>query len=163
VKLGDRVTSLFFQRWLSGPVTPEVRGSTLALGYPGVGREYAVLLEDGVYPAPDYLSDQQAATLPVAALTGWRALFEDAPLAPKSTILLQGTGGVSIFGLQFAAALGHTTIVTSSSDDKLDRARSMGASHVLNYRTQPTWAEEIKRLTQGRGVGFVLGLQGAGV
>ncbi len=159
---GDRVTSLFFQRWLDGPVTPEVRWSTLALGHPGVGSQYAMLLDSGAYKAPGFLSDLQAATLPVAALTAWRAMFEDAPLAAGSTVLLQGTGGVSIFGLQFATALGLKSIVTSSSDDKLSRAKSLGATHLINYRTTPQWSDEVKRLTDGKGVDFILGVAGGG-
>jgi NADPH:quinone reductase-like Zn-dependent oxidoreductase len=99
---GDRVSTLFFQKWLAGKPTPEVLASALGMPIPGAGRELAVFHQDGVSKVPAFLSDEQVATLPCAALTAWRALFEDARLQPGDWVLLQGTGGVSIFGLQFA-------------------------------------------------------------
>jgi NADPH:quinone reductase-like Zn-dependent oxidoreductase len=162
VGVGDRVVSMFFQRWLSGPVTPEVRWSTLGVGYPGIASEYATLLEMGVHKAPDFLSDEEASTLPCAALTAWRAMFEDAQLKAGAKVLIQGTGGVSIFGLQFAAAMGMEAIVTSSSDEKLDRARTLGAAHGVNYRTHPEWAAQVEAVAGKAGVDFVLGVSGGG-
>jgi NADPH:quinone reductase-like Zn-dependent oxidoreductase len=164
VQVGDRVTSLFFQRWLSGAVTADVRWASLASkGYPGVAAEYVTLLATGVFPTPKGLTDREASTLPCAALTAWRAMFEGADSLPQAAkVLIQGTGGVSIFALQFAAAMGLQAIVTSSSDEKLERARQMGAVHVLNYRSHPDWGAEVKRLVGPEGVDFVLGVGGAG-
>ncbi|HEY8553390.1 MAG TPA: NAD(P)-dependent alcohol dehydrogenase [Burkholderiales bacterium] len=161
VRVGDRVAPLFFQKWLAGPATPEGLASALGHPVPGVGRELAVYSEQGVARVPDHLTDQQVATLPCAALTAWRALFHDARLRPGQTVLLQGTGGVSIFGLQFAHAAGLETIVTSSSDEKLERARALGATHTINYRRYPEWSREVRRLTHGRGVDFVMEVGGA--
>lgn len=160
VRPGDRVAPLFFQRWLAGAPTPEALASALGHPVPGVGREYAVYSQDGVAQVPTFLSDQQVATLPCAALTAWRALFVDARLLPGQTVLLQGTGGVSIFGLQFARAAGLETIVTSSSDAKLERARALGATHTINYRAHPQWSQEARRLTGGHGVDFVMEVGG---
>lgn len=160
VKPGDRVAPLFFQAWLAGAATPETSASALGHLIPGVGRELAVYSEQGVSKVPAFLTDQQVAALPCAALTAWRALFHDARLLPGQTVLLQGTGGVSIFGLQFAHAAGMETIVTSSSDEKLARARALGARHAINYRTQPEWSKEVRRVTNGRGVDFVMEVGG---
>jgi NADPH:quinone reductase-like Zn-dependent oxidoreductase len=157
---GDRVAPLFFQSWLSGPPTPHAAASALGSPIPGVGRELAVYSEQGVSRVPSFLTDAQAATLPCAALTAWRALFVDARLVPGQTVLLQGTGGVSIFGLQFARAAGLETIVTSSSDAKLERARALGATHTINYRAHPQWSKEVRRLTDDRGVDFILEVGG---
>jgi NADPH:quinone reductase-like Zn-dependent oxidoreductase len=164
VKVGDRVTSLFFQRWLEGPIRPEVRWATLASkGYPGVAAEYVTLLASGVFPTSAGLSDREASTLPCAALTAWRAMFEgSAPLPKGATVLIQGTGGVSIFALQFAVAMGLEAVVTSSSDEKLERAKRMGAAHTVNYRDHPDWGAEVTRLVGPGGVDFVLGVGGAG-
>ena len=160
VQPGDRVAPMFFQKWLAGAATSDTLAS--ALGHPiaGVGREHAVYSEQGVSKVPEFLSDQQVAALPCAALTAWRALFHDARLLPGQTVLLQGTGGVSIFGLQFAHAAGMETIVTSSSDEKLERARALGATHTINYRTHPDWSKEVRHLTNGRGVDFVMEVGG---
>lgn len=160
VQPGDRVAPLFFQRWLAGAATQEGLASALGHPVPGVGREYAVYSEQGVSKVPDFLSDHQVASLPCAGLTAWRALFHDAHLLPGQTVLLQGTGGVSIFGLQFARAAGLETIVTSSSDEKLERARTLGATHTINYRDHPEWSKEVRRLTRGRGVDFVMEVGG---
>ena len=159
---GDRVSTLFFQRWISGRPTPQSQMSSLGMPIPGAGRELATFHEDGLSKVPAFLSDHQVSTLACAALTAWRALFEDARLEPGDTVLLQGTGGVSIFGLQFAKAAGYRTIITSSSDEKLERARSLGADHVINYRTTPEWGAAARGLTGGRGVDFVMEVGGAG-
>lgn len=160
-KVGDRVASLFFQKWLAGGPTPEGLNSALGLPIPGVARELACYHQDGLSKVPDFLTDAQVATLPCAALTAWRALFEDARLRPGQTVLLQGTGGVSIFGLQLAKAAGMTTIITSSSDEKLARAKALGADHLINYKQTPEWGPAARGLTGGRGVDFVMEVGGA--
>ncbi len=162
VKAGDRVSTLFFQDWISGPPTLAKLSSALGHPIPGAGRELAVFSAEGVSKVPDYLTDEEVATLPCAALTAWRGLFEDARLTPGDTVLLQGTGGVSIFGLQFAHAAGLRTIVTSSSDEKLERAKALGANEGINYRAVEAWSEPARRLTGGRGVDFVMEVGGAG-
>lgn len=161
VQPGDRVATMFFQSWISGPPTPAALASALGVPIPGAGRELAVFHQDGLSKAPEFLTDQQVATLPCAALTAWRALFEDARLKPGAGVLLQGTGGVSIFGLQFARAAGLTTLITSSSDDKLQRAKALGANHLVNYRTTPEWGKAA-RAALGRGFEFVMEVGGAG-
>jgi NADPH:quinone reductase-like Zn-dependent oxidoreductase len=162
VAVGDRVASLFFQKWLTGKPTPQTQASALGVPIPGVGRELAVYHEDGVSKVPAHLTDHEVATLPCAALTAWRALFEDAHLEPGDTVVLQGTGGVSIFGLQFAHAAGYRTIITSSSDEKLERAKALGADHVINYKTTPEWGRAVREITGGRGADFVMEVGGAG-
>ncbi|MGH7024048.1 MAG: zinc-dependent alcohol dehydrogenase family protein [Caulobacteraceae bacterium] len=162
LRVGDRVATMFFQNWLAGGPTFEGLASALGAPIPGAGRELAAFHENGLCKVPDFLTDQQVSTLPCAALTAWRALFEDARLKPGDTVLLQGTGGVSIFGLQFAKAAGYRTIITSSSDDKLARAASLGADHGVNYRQTPEWGHAARDLTAGRGVDFVMEVGGAG-
>lgn len=162
VAVGDRVSTLFFQNWNGGPPTLEKLSSALGFPIPGAGRELGVFSQWGVSKVPDFLSDQQVATLACAALTAWRGLFEDARLQPGDTVLLQGTGGVSIFGLQFAKAAGYRTIITSSSDEKLARAKAMGADHLINYRTTPEWGKAARDLTGGVGADFIMEVGGAG-
>jgi NADPH:quinone reductase-like Zn-dependent oxidoreductase len=159
---GDRVSTLFFQKWLAGKPTPETQMSALGMPIPGAGRELAAFHEDGLSKVPAFLTDHQVSTLACAALTAWRALFEDARLQPGDTVLLQGTGGVSIFGLQFAKAAGYRTIITSSSDEKLERARALGADHLINYRATPEWGLAARAITGGAGVDFVMEVGGAG-
>lgn len=162
VKPGDRVSTLFFQNWVSGRPTLAKLTSSLGFPVPGAGREYAVFSQEGVSKVPDFLTDQQVATLPCAALTAWRALFDDARLEPGDTVVLQGTGGVSIFGLQFAKAAGYRTIITSSSDEKLARAKAMGADHLVNYRQTPDWASAVRAATGKVGADFIMEVGGAG-
>ena len=159
---GDRVATLFFQRWISGP--PTLAGLVSALGFPipGAGSQLQTFSEQGVSKVPAFLSDQQVATLPCAALTAWRGLFEDARLQPGDTVVLQGTGGVSIFGLQFAHAAGLRTVVTSSSDDKLARAKALGADHLVNYKTTPDWSGPVREATSGVGADFIMEVGGGG-
>ncbi len=141
VAVGDRVCPLFFQSWFDG--RPDAVSRRLALGgtRPGVLQEVMVLDAEGVSRIPAHLSFQEAATLPCAALTAWRALFEEARLQPGETVLVQGTGGVSIFALQFAKLAGAAVVATSSSDEKLGRARALGADHTINYRAVPDWGK----------------------
>ncbi|MFC4595796.1 zinc-dependent alcohol dehydrogenase family protein [Sphingobium tyrosinilyticum] len=163
VKKDDRVTSLFFQKWMDGPINSEVRWATVpSMVHDGVAAEYVTLLAQGVHPVPVGLTDQEGATLPCAALTAWRAMFEDAGLQSGAKIVVQGTGGVSIFALQFGAAMGMEVVVTSSSDEKLERAKALGAAHTVNYRTHPDWGAEVKKAVGSAGVDFVLGVGGAG-
>lgn len=162
VQPGDRVATLFFQRWISGPPNLDKLSSSLGSPIPGAGRELAVFSQDGVSKVPEFLSDQQVATLPCAALTAWRALFEDGDLQPGDTVVLQGTGGVSIFGLQFAHAAGLRTLITSSSDEKLARAKTMGADHLVNYRQTPEWSGPVREATGGVGADLIIEVGGGG-
>jgi NADPH:quinone reductase-like Zn-dependent oxidoreductase len=162
VKVGDRVATLFFQNWVSGPPNLEKLTSALGFPIPGAGAELQTFSQEGLSKVPDFLTDQQVATLPCAALTAWRGLFEDARLEPADTVVLQGTGGVSIFGLQFAHAAGYRTLITSSSDEKLERAKALGADHVVNYRTTPEWSKAIREATGGRGADYIMEVGGAG-
>lgn len=159
---GDRVAACFMQKWIDGPPTLEKGASALGGAIDGVLREFAVFSEDGLVPVPEHLSFEEAAALPCAAVTAWHALFEHTPMAPGETVLIQGTGGVSIFALQFAKAAGLRAIVISSSDDKLARARELGAHDLVNYKSTPNWEEEVRRLTGGRGVDHVVEVGGSG-
>lgn len=161
-KAGDRVATLFFQNWTSGGPNLEKLMSALGFPIPGAGAELQTFSQEGLSKVPDFLTDQQVATLPCAALTAWRGLFEDARLEPGDTVVLQGTGGVSIFGLQFAHAAGYRTVITSSSDEKLARAKALGATHTVNYRTTPAWSGPVREATQGRGADFIMEVGGGG-
>ena len=158
--VGDRVAPTFFQSWFDGPVTAEARSLALGGTLDGVLAERIALRGDGVVKIPDALTFEEAATLPCAALTAWRAVAVEAPVGPGQTVLVEGTGGVSIFALQFAKALGARVIVTSSSDDKLARAARLGADHGINYTTTPDWAAEARRFTDDRGVDVVVEVGG---
>lgn len=160
-KTGDRVATLFSQGWIAGEVKAAYTGSTLGGPIDGTLAEYMVLSEEGVIAVPDFLSDEEAACLPCAGLTAWSALVEQAQLKAGQTVLLQGTGGVSLFALQFAKALGARVIITSSSDEKLERALSMGAWKGLNYKSQPKWGKESAALTGGQGVDLVVEVGGS--
>ncbi|MBA4795624.1 MAG: NAD(P)-dependent alcohol dehydrogenase [Phenylobacterium sp.] len=162
VKVGDRVATLFFQGWISGPPTLEKALTALGSPIPGAGRELAVFSQEGVSKVPDFLTDEEVSTLPCAALTAWRALFEDADLQPGDTVVLQGTGGVSIFGLQFAKAAGLRALITSSSDEKLERAKTLGADHLVNYRQTPQWSKPVREATAGVGADFIMEVGGQG-
>jgi NADPH:quinone reductase-like Zn-dependent oxidoreductase len=160
--VGDRVATLFFQGWISGPPTLEKLSTSLGYPIPGAGRELGVFSQEGLSKVPDFLTDQQVATLPCAALTAWRGLFEDARLKPGDTVVLQGTGGVSIFGLQFAHAAGLRTLITSSSDEKLQRAKALGADHLVNYRQEVEWSKPVRAETGGVGADLILEVGGGG-
>ena len=140
VAVGDRVAPLFFQGWLGGAPTRPALATALGGALDGVAQERITLSADGVSRAPDSLSDEEAACLPCAGLTAWRALMVEGRVKPGDVVLVQGTGGVSIFALQFAKAAGAVVIATSSSDAKLERAKALGADHGINYRTTPDWA-----------------------
>jgi NADPH:quinone reductase-like Zn-dependent oxidoreductase len=162
VRPGDRVCANFAQRWLAGEPDRDKLRSTLGGPLDGMLAELVALSEEGVVRIPDHLTDEEAATLPCAGLTAWSALVTDGGLVPGQTVLLQGTGGVSIFALQFAKLLGLRTILTSSSDEKLERARSLGADETINYRETPDWGPRVKELTGGTGVDLVVEVGGAG-
>jgi NADPH:quinone reductase-like Zn-dependent oxidoreductase len=160
-KVGDRVTPVYTQGWRDGLPTPEQRTrGTLGGPLPGVLQEYIVVPAEDAVLAPDTLNDQEASTLPIAALTAWSALAEGR-VKPGDTVLVQGSGGVSLFALQFAKAAGATVIATSSSDEKLARMKSMGADHLLNYRTDPHWEKSAKEVTHGRGADIIVETGGA--
>jgi NADPH:quinone reductase-like Zn-dependent oxidoreductase len=162
-KKGDRVAACFMQKWIDGRVDREKALSALGGGpIDGVLREFAVFSEQGLVPVPALLADEEGAALPCAALTAWHALFEHTPGAPGETVLLQGTGGVSIFALQFAKAAGLRTILISSSDEKLARAKRLGADETINYKRNSKWEEEARRLTNGEGVDHVVEVGGSG-
>ena len=160
-KKGDRVASCFFQKWIEGPPNKEKLNFALGGAVDGVAQEFVVLSEEGLVHSPDSLSDEEAATLPCAAVTAWHALFGHAHMVPADTILLQGTGGVSIFALQFAAAAGFRVFITSSSDEKLERAKQLGAHELINYKTTPNWEETARKLTGGVGVDHVIEVGGS--
>jgi len=162
VAVGDRVATCFFQDWLDGACSPEAMASALGGALDGVLAEEVVLKAEGVVPVPAHLSAPEAATLPCAALTAWHALVEVGRLKAGDTVLLLGTGGVSIFALQFATAMGARVILTSSSDDKLERARAMGAAETVNYKTNPDWQKAVLELTGGRGVDVTVEVGGPG-
>jgi NADPH:quinone reductase-like Zn-dependent oxidoreductase len=161
VKVGDKVAGCFFQRWPGGEMTPDAGTSALGGAIDGMLAEYVVLEEDGVVKIPEHLSLEEGATLPCAGVTAWNAIVQHAKLIAGQTVLLQGTGGVSIFGLQLAHAMGITAIVTSSSDEKLARAKALGAACVINYKTTPEWDKAAVEFTGGRGVDHVLEVGGA--
>jgi NADPH:quinone reductase-like Zn-dependent oxidoreductase len=150
------------QTWIEGELDAEKSASALGGAIPGLAAEYVVLDENGAIPVPAHLSDEEAATLPCAAVTAWHALVDAGKLAPGETVLVQGTGGVSIFALQFARMLGARVIATSSSDAKLERVRALGASDVINYKTTPEWGRSVRELTGRRGVDHVVEVGGAG-
>ena len=161
VKVGDHVAGCFFQRWLGGEASADVHASALGGGIDGMLAEHAVLEEDGVVKIPAHLSLEEGATLPCAGVTVWNAMTEHAKLIAGQTVLLQGTGGVSIFGLQLVRMMGIQVIITSSSDDKLARAKALGANHGINYKTTPDWEKAVLGLTGGRGVDHVVEVGGA--
>ncbi len=162
VKPGDRVASCFFQTWEDGPCTPEIMASALGGALPGVLSEEVVLKEQGIIPVPEHLSFEEAASLPCAALTAWNAIVETGQTKAGDTVLLLGTGGVSIFALLFASMLGARVIITSSSDEKLARTREMGAAETVNYRKTPDWDQEVLKLTDGRGADVTVEVGGPG-
>lgn len=161
-KAGDRVASCFFQNWIDGEMTDAHARTSLGSPSDGMLREYAVLEETGVVHTPTHLSDEEAACLPCAGLTAWNALVEAYHTKAGDVVLVQGTGGVSIFALQFARMMGAKVIATSSRDDKLERVREMGAGETINYKTTPEWGKSARELTMGKGVDAIVEVGGAG-
>jgi NADPH:quinone reductase-like Zn-dependent oxidoreductase len=160
IAIGDRVLTLYATTWIDGPPKGDEIVHTLGSTIPGGLAEYLLMKEDTVVKAPRYLSDEEASTLPVAALTAWFSLVETGQLSSGQTVLLQGTGGVSLFGLQIAAAYGARPLILSSSDEKLERARALGAQGGINYLRKPEWAKEVLALTDMQGVDHVLEVAG---
>jgi NADPH:quinone reductase-like Zn-dependent oxidoreductase len=161
VKAGDLVMPSFFPHWIGGRPTPQ-RLAALGGALDGVACEAIAITAEGVTKAPAGWDAAEAATLPCAAVTAWRGLFVEGKLTAGETVLVQGTGGVSIFALQFAKMAGARVIVTSSSDEKLERARALGADETINYAKTPEWAKAARELTGGHGVDHVVEVGGAG-
>ena len=151
-KVGDRVVPAFDTVWVDGERTIKPREGMLS--------EYVTVTEDTLLHIPDYLSYEEAATLPCAAVTAWTSLFKEADLQNDHYVLLEGTGGVSVFGLQLAAAAGAKPIITSSSDTKLEKAKALGAIGTVNYRSHPDWQNDVRAFTGGVGVKHVLEIGG---
>lgn len=158
--VGDQVVTTFFPDWLAGEPLLEGFTSVPGDGIDGYARETVTARATSFTRAPKGWSHAEAATLTTAGLTAWRALMADDSLKPGDRVLIQGTGGVSIFALQFAKMAGASVIATSSSDEKLEHLKSMGADHVINYRSTPNWGEKVRQLTDDRGVDHVIEVGG---
>jgi NADPH:quinone reductase-like Zn-dependent oxidoreductase len=162
VKLGERVAGIFMQNWLDGPPSAERSRGALGGDVDGMLAEYAVLPETGIVALPEHLTYAEGATLPCAAVTAWNALGRATHVGPGDVVVIQGTGGVSIFALQFAKLMGATVLGTSSSDEKLARAQALGMDAGVNYRQSPEWAKWVLTHTHGRGADLVVEVGGAG-
>lgn len=160
--VGDRVAGIFFERWIEGPPSPDALISDRGGNAGGMLSEVIVSHQDGLVTIPEHLSYAEAATLPCAALTAWVGLFKRGGLKPGQFVLLEGTGGVSVFGLLFSAAAGAKPIITSSRDDKLEQATGLGAFGTVNYRKNAEWQHQVRELTGGHGVDQVLDVGGRG-
>ncbi len=163
VRIGDRVAAIFTPAWISGRPRPGMAESSLGGGtVDGMLREYAVLHESAMVRIPEHLSYEEAATLPCAAVTAWNALVPVGHVAAGDTVVIQGTGGVSTFGLQFARLCGARVIATTGSENKVARLRELGAAEVINYKTTPEWDKRVMELTGGEGADHILDVGGAG-
>lgn len=160
VKPGDRVMGIFSQTWIAGPPSREKSAGTLGSPLDGMLTEYRCLSAEGLVKTPTHLTDEEAATLPCAAVTAWHALVERGGVKAGETVLVQGTGGVSMFALQFARMMGARVICLSSSDEKLERARALGATDTLNYKTNADWDKPVRELTGGMGVDHIIEVGG---
>lgn len=161
-KVGDRVAPTFFRDWQGGRFKHKYHDAALGGSVDGVLSEYFVGPEHGLAEIPAHFSYEEAATLPCAGLTAWYALTTRGGFVPGDSVLLQGTGGVSMWGLQIAVASGGKAIITSSSDEKLERAKAMGATATINYKTTPDWEKELRTLTEQQGVDHILEVGGPG-
>jgi NADPH:quinone reductase-like Zn-dependent oxidoreductase len=162
VKVGDRVAGILMQNWIDGePDAAKIRGA-LGGDIDGVLAEFVVLREEGVVHFPEHLSYEEAATLPCAGVTAWNAVVHTGRVKAGDTVVIQGTGGVSIFALQFAKMLGARVLGTSSSDEKLERAKKLGLDAGVNYREHPEWDTWVMEQTQGRGADLIVEVGGAG-
>jgi NADPH:quinone reductase-like Zn-dependent oxidoreductase len=159
VKIGDRIAGCFHPRWFGGPIKPDYLTDRLGANLDGMLAEYAVLSEEA---APGHLSFEEAATLPCAAVTAWVALTGHRRVIAGDTVLTQGSGGVSVFALQFARVLGARVIATTSTSEKSERLKALGASEVINYTETPDWDAKMRELTDGRGVDYVVEIGGPG-
>jgi len=160
VAASDRVAGIFAQNWLAGEPDQSVLQHTVGGPLDGMLAERVVLNETGVVPVPTHLTDEEAATLPCAAVTAWSALFERRPVRPGETVLIQGTGGVSIFALQFANLAGCRVAVISSNDERLERCKQLGADYTHNYRSDDKWDKAMRAWTDGVGVDRVIEVGG---
>lgn len=161
LKKGDRVAPIFMQRWIAGEVNTTAARSALGAAIDGVLQREAIFNEQGLVKIPEHLSFEEAATLPCAAVTAWNALFEHASVKPGTSVLALGTGGVSVFALQFAKAAGAEVVITSSSNEKLERARQLGADVLINYKETPDWENAVLKAFPN-GVDIVIEVGGAG-
>jgi NADPH:quinone reductase-like Zn-dependent oxidoreductase len=159
-EVGDRVAGTFFMNWDDGPATREARGEARGGEVDGMLSEWVVAPGNSLVTIPAHLSFEEAATLPCAALTAWNGLFKYSKLKPGEYVLLEGTGGVSVFGLQFSAAAGARPVITSSSDAKLEKAKQLGAIGTVNYRSVPDWEVPVREITGDAGVDHVLEVGG---
>ncbi|HEY2108158.1 MAG TPA: NAD(P)-dependent alcohol dehydrogenase [Candidatus Binataceae bacterium] len=163
VRTGDRVAAIFTPGWIAGKPRPGTADSSLGGGkVDGMLREYAVMHESAVVHIPEHLSFEEAAALPCAAVTAWNALIPVGHVAAGDTVVIQGSGGVSIFGLQFARLCGARVIATTGSESKMARLRELGAAEVINYKTTPEWDKRVMELTGGAGADHILDVGGAG-
>jgi NADPH:quinone reductase-like Zn-dependent oxidoreductase len=160
VAVGDRVLTQYATTWIDGDPKGDETVHTLGNTIPGGLAECLSINESAVVKAPSYLTDEEASTLPVAALTAWFSLIETGKLSRNQTVVLQGTGGVSLFGLQIASAFGASALITSSSDEKLERAKALGAHAGINYALTPEWEKEVLKLTDMQGADHVLEVAG---
>lgn len=160
-QVGERVSGIFTQSWVSGEPAQENWVSTLGSPLDGMLAEYVVLPEEGLVRIPEHLTNEEAATLACAGVTAWHAIAVEGQVKSGDVVVVQGTGGVSLFALQFAKLLGARVIITSSSDEKLERARALGADYGINYRTNPEWDQAVLAYTQGRGADHIVDLGGA--
>lgn len=159
-KVGDRVTSHLYSKWIDGQPAPNEPDFCFGAPLPGGLAEYMLIHEESAVNVPSYLTDEEASTLPIAALTAWFSLVTYGNLKAGETVLIQGTGGVSIFGIQIANALGAKVIVTTSSDQKGIKARELGAQEIINYVKTADWAAEVTKLTNGQGADHLLEVVG---
>lgn len=157
---GDRVIGTFFPDWTDGPVASEKNAQMRGDHVDGFASEYVALPENNFVKVPASLTDLEAATLPCAGLTAWRALMVESKIKPGDTVLVQGTGGVSVFALQFAKMAGASVIAITSSEEKAMKLKELGASHVVNYREEEQWGAKVREITGGRGVDHVVEVVG---
>ena len=162
VKIGDRIAGCFHPRWLGGPINPEYLTDRLGANLDGMLAQYAVLNEEALVHVPSHLSFEEAATLPCAAVTAWVALTCHRRVTAGDTVLIQGSRGVSVFALQFARLLGARVVATTSTAEKAERLKTLGASEVINYTETPHWDKKVRELTDDRGVDCVVEIGGPG-
>ena len=161
-KEGDRAAAIFFQNWISGRPTATTGASALGGALDGMLAQYVTLSAEGLVPLPKQMTFEEAASLPCAAVTAWHALVTRGHMRAGDTVLLQGAGGVSVFGLQFAFAAGAHPVITSSSDEKLLRAKALGAAAIINYKSTPEWSKAMLAATNGVGAHHILEVGGSG-
>lgn len=161
-RIGDRVAGIFMQSWLSGGIGEDKAKSALGGGGPGMLAEFVTLDQEGVVHVPGHLSDEESAALPCAAVTAWHALVVGGGVKAGDSVLVLGTGGVSLFALQFARMHGARIIATSSSEEKLERVQKLGAHDVINYKKHPEWGKLVRDVCAGQGVDHIIEVGGAG-